>query len=141
MRSAGITQVLIISTRRDTKKFDILTENENVALLVHDFATHADSPNDDYTEINSRPRYSITLNGVVRVEQGELAERYRKVHLAQNASYAQFIVGDEIAIITVHLQRARVCDVNDRVAHFQRDQSGKAWAELSPPKPPSPTSP
>ena len=77
----------------------------------------------------NRPRYSITLNGRVRVEEGELAERYRAIHLARNEGYAQFIVGDDIAIISVSLYRARVCDVNDRVSHYARDDGAKKWAE------------
>ena len=40
-------------------------------------------------------------------------------------------VGEDIAIITVHLRRARVCDVNDRVSHFQRTQSGREWTECT----------
>ena len=36
----GRSEVVVISTQRKTKKFDILTRNENVALLVHDFTTH-----------------------------------------------------------------------------------------------------
>lgn len=51
--------------------------------------------------------------------------------LAGNVAYAQFIVGDDIAIITVHLTRARVCDVNDKVTHFSRDANGKRWTELN----------
>ena len=129
------SEVMVISTQRKTKKFDILTENENVALLVHDFQTHpsenthaASSENPDYQP----QKYSITLNGTVRVEEGALAEQYRQVHLARNSAYKQFIVGDDIAIITVHLTRARVCDVNDNVMHYSRDPSGKAWNELKP---------
>jgi hypothetical protein len=34
------SEVVVISTQRKTKKFDILTRNENVALLVHDFSAH-----------------------------------------------------------------------------------------------------
>ena len=84
----------------------------------------------DYEPTSSgRPKYSITLNGTVRVQAGELAERYRQLHLARNRAYSQFILGDDIAIITVHLTRARVCDVNDRVHHFARAPS-KEWAEL-----------
>ena len=45
------SEVMIISTRRDTKKYDIVTQNENVALLVHDFTTHADDENHDYEAI------------------------------------------------------------------------------------------
>lgn len=98
--------------------------------LVHDFTTHADEDNNDYSPLENRPRYSITLNGRVHVETGERAERYRQIHLAHNTSYSQFIVGEGIAIITVHLQRARVCDVNDRVSHYQREDGKKRWAEL-----------
>ena len=61
--------------------------------------------------------------------------RYRAIHLARNKSYSQFIVGPDIAIITVHLQRARVCDVNDRVAHFAKQ--GEAWNEITQPSSPS----
>ena len=60
-----------------------------------------------------------------------MAERYRAIHLAANRSYSQFIVGEDIAIITVNLQRARVCDVNDRVAHFAKVGSGSAWEEVT----------
>ena len=107
--------------------------------LVHDFATHNDERNaveSDYSLVNGdRPRFSITLNGRVRVEEGALAERYRAIHLARNKSYSQFIVGPDIAIITVHLQRARVCDVNDRVAHFAKQ--GEGWNEITQPSSPS----
>ena len=109
--------------------------------LVHDFATHNDERNaveSDYSLVNGdRPRFSITLNGRVRVEEGALAERYRAIHLARNKSYSQFIVGPDIAIITVHLQRARVCDVNDRVAHFARNNGSAKWDELPPPDSPT----
>lgn len=125
-----VDEVMVISTQRKTKKYDILTENENVALLVHDFSTHSAEPNHDYAPTEGgKPRYSITLNGTVVVEEGEMAERYRQLHLSRNRAYAQFIVGDDIAIITVHLTRARVCDVNDRVQHFAREPS-KEWAQL-----------
>ena len=132
------SEVMIISTQRKTKKFEILTENENVALLVHDFQTHRDetitgapaASNPDYQPVGQRPKYSITLNGTVRVESGALAERYREVHLARNSAYRQFIVGADVAIVTVRLTRARVCDVNDHVQHYARDSSGQSWAEV-----------
>ena len=108
------SEVMVISTQRKTKKFDILTENENVALLVHDFQTQREcaqrmplprrlrhtigtwapltprppprASSDDganYESLGTRAKYSITLNGTVRVESGELAERYRAIHLAR----------------------------------------------------------
>ena len=131
-----LSEVLIISTQRKTKKFELITRNNQVALLVHDFNTSADADATNYQQMDGRTRYSITLNGVVSVQEGELAERYRAIHLAANPSYTQFIVGDDIAIITVDLKRARVCDVNDRVTHFARGNSEvganvHAWSEVS----------
>ena len=129
------SEVMVLSTQRQTKKYEILTANENVALLVHDFATHLDGDKDsNYEKLGTRTKYSITLNGTVRVETGELAERYRQIHLARNAAYKQFIVGPDIAIVTVHLTRARVCDVNDNVTHFGK--SGQEWTEITPSSPP-----
>ena len=124
------SEVMIISTRRDTKKYDIITENNNVALLVHDFDASSGSDESNYSSVAGQTRYSITLNGTVKVQEGELAERYRQIHLSANPAYSQFIVGDEIAIITVNLERARVCDVNDRVSHFARDGTAASWKEL-----------
>lgn len=127
------TEVMVISTQRKTKKFEILTENENVALLVHDFQTHLDGDEDNnYEALGNRGKFSITLNGSVRVETGELAEKYRAIHLTRNEKYRQFIVGPDIAIITVHLTRARICDVNDHVTHFSK--TGTTWAEGQSPK-------
>ena len=83
---------MVISTQRKTKKFDLITENENVALLVHDFNVHSDDDPDSRQP--DRPRYSITLNGRVCVEEGELAEHYRAIHLERNKKYSQFIVGE-----------------------------------------------
>ena len=126
------SEVMVISTQRKTKKFEILTENENVALLVHDFQTHRDGDHDsNYEMLGTRAKYSITLNGTVRVETGALAEEYRRVHLARNEQYKQFIVGSDIAIITVHLTRARVCDVNDHVTHYKKD--GSTWSPTTSP--------
>jgi len=136
----GRREVMVISTQRKTKKFDILTQNENVALLVHDFTTHREGDGANYESLGGEvAKYSITLNGTVRVEEGELAERYRAVHLARNEAYGQFIVGDDIAIITVKLTRARVCDVHDNVTNFARDPNVPcAWNELTYGKPSKP---
>lgn len=125
------SEVMVLSTQRRTKKYEILTANENVALLVHDFTTHRDGDEDtNYEKLGTRTKYSITLNGTVRVETGELADRYRQIHLARNEAYKQFIVGPDIAIITVHLTRARVCDVNDHVTHYGK--TGEKWTEVGP---------
>ena len=53
----------MISTQRKTKKFDILTQNENVALLVHDFTTHREGDGANYETLGaaSHPSPSPSL--------------------------------------------------------------------------------
>ncbi len=43
---------------------------------------------------------------------------YREIHLKNNPDYAQFIKGDEIAVMKVQVERARMCDINDRVCYW-----------------------
>lgn len=99
-------EVIIMSTNRNTKKFDMLRRQGGVALLVHDFAQHGDGTEGDY---------SITLNGQCSILEGEDAERYRASHLKHNPDYPQFIVGEDIAILCVEVSSARICNINDNV--------------------------
>jgi len=109
--------VVILSTRRDTKKFAMLTANPLVAILVHDF----DSRKSELAGATGG-KYTITLNGEARVETTH-AEAYRQVHAQNNPGYEQFICGDGIAVVTVRVTVARVCDVNDRVRFWSREKS------------------
>jgi hypothetical protein len=104
-------EVIILSTNRNTKKYDMLTQQKGVALLVHDFGTGESSSGDNSTVTG----YSITLNGTCQIEEGPSAERHRAAHLQHNPDYPQFIVGPEIAILCIHVRTARICDVNDSV--------------------------
>ena len=105
-------EVIVMSTRRDTKKFDLLRNQRGVAMLVHDFGS---SPVEG--------TYSIALNGdcfIVDDDGDEklLAERYRMKHLDHNPDYPQFIVGENIAILCVRVTSARICNINDKVQRW-----------------------
>ncbi len=117
-------EVVIMSTNRKTKKFDMLQGQRGVALLVHDFLpTHssnnggAGGDDGDGCAGVGCGVYSITLNGNCRIlENGsEKAERYRQEHLKHNPEYPQFIVGEDIVILCVDVTSARICDVQDQV--------------------------
>jgi hypothetical protein len=43
---------------------------------------------------------------------------YRRQHLDNNPDYAQFIVGSEIAVIAVEIEKARICDIKDQVSYW-----------------------
>ena len=95
--------------------------NSKVAILVHDFS-HTDG-HDTHTEGNVtnavRTKFSITLNGEVYDTEGSKDEEiYRKHHLVNNKGYEQFIVGKDIAVLAVRIEKARICDINDKVKHW-----------------------
>jgi hypothetical protein len=92
-----------------TKKFEMLQNQRGVALLVHDFQ-----------QDGKNGVYSITLNGDCRIlASGKTkAEQYRAAHLKHNPDYPQFIVGDDIAILCVHVTSARICNVHDQVTKW-----------------------
>lgn len=186
-------EVIIMTTRTDTKKYELLCSMPKVAVLVHDFPSlrdeedkEEDKKEEEEKEVRSdigdragevsakfrgnafcghgkgekgggvggnedggeggskRPHrhekedgkggggkgkeggdgdghtYAITLNGVARMETGEEAERYRSLHLKNNVAYSQFIEGPGIAVFTVHVMSARICNVKDRVTYWDK---------------------
>ncbi|EKX50111.1 hypothetical protein GUITHDRAFT_135304 [Guillardia theta CCMP2712] len=78
--------LIIMTTRKDTKKYRLLSQRPDVSLLVHDF-----------------PQIS----------------RYRQIHLEKNRQYENFIEGEDKAVITVKVQRARMCNVKDQVTTWE----------------------
>ena len=120
---------LIMSTRRDTTKFRALKENKRVAVLIHDFPSEhrervaAASAKAAGQKTQKRGQtYSVTLYGNVKVETGSDAERYRAAHLKRNGpDQKQFIVGDNIAIVTVLVDMAKICNQADQVHVWTSD--------------------
>lgn len=108
-------EVVIMSTNKDTKKFQMLKQQNGVSLLVHDFdkAQSDGSGNKEPQETRS-----ITLNGNCRILSGSDEEKYRKKHLEHNPDYPQFIVGEDIAVLCINVASARICDLNDKVVHW-----------------------
>lgn len=98
---------IVMTTRRDTKKFAALVANPRVALLVHDFREGS-------TGVVGT--CSITLYGDCRVQSGEAAERLRAAHLATNPEYANFIAGVGIAVLWLQPTLARLVDLTDTVS-------------------------
>ena len=115
-------EVIIMSTNKKTKKFEMLRQQRGVALLVHDFdkAQSEDGDGSNNSNINNitPSTRSITLNGNCRILSGPDEDRYRKAHLAHNPEYPQFIVGEDIAVLCIDCTSARICDLNDKVVHW-----------------------
>jgi general stress protein 26 len=114
-------EVVIMSTNKETKKFEMLQRQKGVALLVHDFYGGSGD--------GSEGQYSITLNGECRiVTDPEKADVYRQAHLKKNPDYPQFIVGDKIAILCVDVKCARICNINDRVVKWDVNDNSERSA-------------
>jgi len=108
-------EIIIMSTQRKTKKYEMLRKQRGVALLIHDF-----SQNEGGGENACGGVYSITLNGdCTIVEEGERSARYRAAHLKHNPDYPQFIVGDDIAMLCVNATSARICNIDDQVTKWE----------------------
>jgi nitroimidazol reductase NimA-like FMN-containing flavoprotein (pyridoxamine 5'-phosphate oxidase superfamily) len=104
----GENGVIVMSTRRNTKKFQALLSNPNVAVLLHDFS--AGSSLED-----TESACSVTVYGTVSIMDGAKAEELRASHLSANPLYPQFILGDDIAIFCITPTQARMCDITDKV--------------------------
>lgn len=98
-------EVVILTTRKDTKKFKMLTKQKGIALLVHDFGGEGEGEG----------LYSITMNGECNIVEGEKAEKYRAAHLKHNPDYPQFIVGKDIAVLCIIITTASICNIDDKV--------------------------
>ena len=105
--------VLILTTRRDTKKFAALIAQPKVAVLIHDFQAGS----------HETGTLSITVYGNAVEMHGEVAERLRAAHVARNPHYEQFIIGDNIAVISVQVTLARMCTVGDIVETWEHPRA------------------
>uniref|UniRef100_A0A7S4ANC2 Pyridoxamine 5'-phosphate oxidase N-terminal domain-containing protein n=1 Tax=Pseudo-nitzschia australis TaxID=44445 RepID=A0A7S4ANC2_9STRA len=131
-------EVVIMSTNRKTKKFEMLSQQNGVALLVHDFDDKAQQlangkGNSNITEPTTPQIHrSITLNGNCCILEGDDETKYRQAHLRHNPDYPQFIVGEDIAVLCIHVTSARICDLNDRVVHWNVDDVVQEAATATP---------
>ena len=114
-------QIIVMSTRRNTTKYRALENIDQVTLLIHNFATDktvrdstsSDSSCDSRTYSNT---HSITLYGNVTILSGDDAEDMRSKHLKRHGStYSQFIVGKDIAVLSVEVESAKICNIKDEV--------------------------
>lgn len=95
-------ELLILSSRKDTKKFHNILNNPQAALLVYE------------TDPGQEP-LSCTIFGRINIESGEKEAYYRSLHANQNQAMSQFITGPSIYIMTMKIEQAAVTDLADKV--------------------------
>ena len=110
-----------LDLQRNTKKFSQIIKSNKVALLIHDFP-NLKEPTTTSSAPGQRRTFSITLNGTANVCTGEISERYRKIHLNANPAYRNFIHpegdGPLPMVLCVNIESARICDIKDKVQHW-----------------------
>ena len=115
--------------QHDTKKFSQIIKSNKVALLIHDFPNLKETATAS-SDADQRRTFSITLNGNANVCTGEIAERYRKIHLDANPAYQNFIhpKGDAPlpGVLCINIESARICDIKDKVQHWDVHTAAKA---------------
>lgn len=115
---------IVMSTRRDTTKFTALLSLPRVALLLHDFpdqhSTREQADAAGQAGGTQGKTFSITLYGSVTEEKGAEGERLRTLHLQRHGpSMQQFICGENVAIISVAVEKARICNDSDQVTEWK----------------------
>jgi hypothetical protein len=119
----GGDDVIILSTNRKTKKYELLLRHKHVSLLVHDCYQIEDEKTVSKS-LNGCPviasTCSITLNGECHIlaDDDPRSVRYREAHLRNNPDYPQFIMGEDIAILYIAVTSARICNVMDQVVKW-----------------------
>ena len=107
-------EVVVMTTRKNTKKFTMLEKQNGVALLIHDFPQFEKEETKGMGGV-----HSITLNGRCTIlKDGDKADVYRAKHLEHNPDYPQFIIGPDIVVLCVKVTSARICNVNDEVTKW-----------------------
>jgi hypothetical protein len=113
--------VLVMTTRRDTQKYEAILTNANVAVLLHDFdglrTSEIPSP-----EVHARGSLAVTVYGKAVLQDGEAAARMRQAHLLRNSGSAHFIADESTyAVFAVVPESMLCCDVYDKVFTWQAD--------------------
>ena len=109
-------QTIIMSTRRNTTKYRAIEKIDQVTLLIHNFATDKALRSSSGGDSEYTNTHSITLYGNVTILSGEDAEDMRSKHLERHGEgYMQFIVGKDIAVLSVEVESAKICNVKDEV--------------------------
>jgi nitroimidazol reductase NimA-like FMN-containing flavoprotein (pyridoxamine 5'-phosphate oxidase superfamily) len=106
-------ETLILTTRRNTTKYQAIEKIDLVTLLIHDFPTDKSARSVDSGYAKT---HSITLYGNASILSGEDAEEMRLKHLQRHGDkYSQFIIGKDIAVLKVEVSSAKLCNIKDEV--------------------------
>jgi hypothetical protein len=122
--ASGSPPTIVMTTRRDTKKFENICARPFVALLVHNAAEEDATASAAAVHKAAGGSVSVTLYGhcVALDDADERAVRLRAAHLARNTKYPQFIAGPNVAVLAISVFVASMCDVSDTVTSWRSSE-------------------
>jgi len=94
---------IILSSRKNSKKYDNIQKNKNISLLVFS---------------DSFKKSATFLGTAVTLNQGDKKEEYyRKIHM-KNCDMPQFILGDDKCLIIFSIEKIIISDSQDQVKYI-----------------------
>ncbi|CUM64646.1 uncharacterized protein PRCAT00002255001 [Priceomyces carsonii] len=131
---------IIITTPRDTIKYENILANPNVSLLVHDWISAKASDNNGETENKRRnslyelltnlnrteiSRVSVMLTGKAKIIEDTDSDEYKfykSLHLnntlIDDNQAKNYISNDNNVLVLVKIERCKVTDTDDNVQEF-----------------------
>ena len=103
--------LIVLTSRADTTKVTYMKRNPAVALLFTHFSG------------GERPPVSCTVYGTAQVVDTHRSHVYREAHLLRHPGMDAFILGDQIAVVTVSLRHVAMADIQDQVSNWSVDDS------------------
>lgn len=121
--------VIIVATQRATQKFDNISSNPNVSVLIHDWVAGRGSKNQAdasgglsqfLAQLNQAEYSSLsaTFKGTATILNGEAEKYFRDILVESQSEEARcFIEG--AAVILIKLQGATVTDNRNNVSSYE----------------------
>jgi hypothetical protein len=129
--------VVVLATKRDTQKYENISNNPNVSLLVHDWVTArtlgqsgsggsqanasgAPGLSQFLQQLNQAELSSVsaTLDGHATLVKGDEAEFFRMKHLHRNSREARCFIEDA-EIVLVRICSATVANLQNQVETYE----------------------
>lgn len=128
----GDNQFIIISTPKDTTKYQNITKNNKVSMLIHDWISDKKEENGrrnslfelitnlNKNELNS---VSVMLNGECKIldDKDERFQFFKNLHLNNsNIDNKQLdnYANDDSALIVITISNCKITDINDNIQEY-----------------------
>lgn len=123
--------LILVATPKNTKKYENLSKNGKVSVLLHDWVTHSSSQGNEHSvlrllqSINQSEvgELSVTLDGhVVKSLDDVKSDEYqffKDLHLKKNPDAKAFVEGDNTAFILIQIDESKVSDSQNNVENFK----------------------